>query len=123
MNLKKLAFVLSVMVLTSIIGLAMFGARRAAGAATTVVVVNPGNLHGWAPQARDANGTPVPFGVPPCTASVSFVNGPGGPPLGVGSVELKTGDGTTGGDCSAEMRNSSYAGVRLGDLTALSYWT
>jgi hypothetical protein len=43
--------------------------------------------------------------------------------LGVGSAELKTGDGTTGGDCSAELRNSAYAGVKLSNLTALSYWT
>jgi hypothetical protein len=36
---------------------------------------------------------------------------------------LKTGNGTTGGDCSAELRNRDYAGVKLSDLTALSYST
>ncbi len=109
--------------LALIIGLAMFGTRRVAGAASTVVVVTPGNLHGWAPQARDAGGTPVPLAAPPCNASANFVNGPGTPPLGVGSVQLKAGNGTTGGDCSGEIRSSNYQGVKLSDLTALSYWT
>jgi hypothetical protein len=44
-------------------------------------------------------------------------------PLGVGSAQPQTGDGTTGGDCSAELRNSAYAGVKLSGMTALSYWT
>jgi hypothetical protein len=54
---------------------------------------------------------------------VNFVFGPGTPPLGVGSAELKTGNGTTGGDCSAELRNNAYSGVKLSALTALNYWT
>jgi hypothetical protein len=54
---------------------------------------------------------------------VNFVTGPAVPPLGVGSAELKTGDGSTGGDCSAELRNSAYSGVKLSTITSLSYWT
>jgi hypothetical protein len=54
---------------------------------------------------------------------VNFVTGPATPPLGVGSAELKTGDGSTGGDCSAELRNGAYSGVKLSTITALSYWT
>ena len=38
-------------------------------------------------------------------------------------MELKTGNGTTGGDCSAEVRNSAYAGVTLSSLSALAYST
>jgi hypothetical protein len=77
----------------------------------------------WAAQARDPSGTPVPLGDPYCNGAVNFVTGPASPPLGVGSAELKTGNGTTGGDCSAELRNSAYSGAKLSALTALSYWT
>ena len=66
---------------------------------------------------------PVASNDPYCNGSVNFVTGPATPPLGVGSAELKTGNGTTGGDCSAELRNSAYSGVKLSSLTALSYWT
>jgi len=94
-----------------------------AWAASTTVVVRPSALGSWAVQARDPNGVPVAFNDPYCHGSVNFVNGPATPPLGVGSAELKTGDGTTGGDCSAELRNSAYAGTKLSALTALGYST
>jgi hypothetical protein len=94
-----------------------------AWASSTTVVVRPSAMGSWAAQARDASGTPVPLNDSYCHGSVNFVNGPASPPLGVGSAELKTGNGTTGGDCSAELRNSAYAGVKLSNLTALGYWT
>ena len=97
-------------------------AVTAASAATTVVV-RPSSMGSWAAQTRDPNGIIVPMNDPYCHGSVAFVNGPASPPLGVGSAELRTGDGTTGGDCSTELRNSAYSGVKLSSLTALSYWT
>lgn len=104
----------------SAVALGMVGAASASAA---TVVVRPSAMDSWAAQARDPTGTPVPLGDPYCNGAVNFVTGPATPPLGVGSAELKTGNGTTGGDCSAELRNSAYAGVKLSALTALSYWT
>ena len=91
--------------------------------ATTTTVVRPSAMDGWAAQTRDQNGLPIAMSDPYCNGSGSFVSGPGTPPLGAGSVQLETGNGTTGGDCSAEVRNSDYAGVKLSTLTALSYST
>ena len=53
--------------------------------------------------------------------SVTFVKGPGTSPNGEGSVQLATGNGTTGGNCESAIRNSDYAGLPLADLTTLSY--
>ncbi|MDQ3812789.1 MAG: hypothetical protein M3347_02425, partial [Armatimonadota bacterium] len=62
--------------------------------------------------------------------SVTFVNGPGTPPLGRGSVELRVG---SDGNSTAQIRHPGYAGTVLPDptaatpaaneLTALSYNT
>jgi hypothetical protein len=41
----------------------------------------------------------------------------------MGSLQLATGDGSTGATCSAAFRNSNYAGVKLSSLTSLSYST
>src|ERR1700730_8720992 len=65
---------------------------------------------GWVAQTRDASGSPVPIGTGARGAG-KFVTGPATPPLGIGSAELRTGNGSTGGDCSAELRNSAYSGV------------
>lgn len=104
-------------------GFGMLGTAGPAFASSTTVVVQPSSLHGWAAQARDPSGNPIAFGDAYCDGSVNFVPGPAAPPLGVGSVELKTGNTSGGGDCSAEVRNSNYAGVKLSSLTALGYWT
>jgi hypothetical protein len=93
-----------------------------ASASAATVVVRPSAMDSWAAQTRDPAGTPVPMGTCP-NGAVNFVTGPATPPLGVGSAELKTGNGTAGGDCSAELRNSAYSGVKLSSLTALNYWT
>jgi hypothetical protein len=85
--------------------------------ADTVVVVTPNNLDGWAANITDSDGN---TGGNP-TAGVNFVTGPGTPPLGVGSVNIFTGNGTTGGDGSAQIRNVNYAGTLLSSLTSLSY--
>ncbi|HYG10457.1 MAG TPA: thrombospondin type 3 repeat-containing protein, partial [Pyrinomonadaceae bacterium] len=77
----------------------------------TPLVVTPTNLQGWQPQVS-ASPSPTP--------SVRFELGPATPPLGAGSVELAVGPH---GNSAAQMRNSSYGGVSLGDITALSYST
>ena len=94
----------------------------ASASTSTTVVVRPSAMHDWAVQTRDSNGTPVTPGT--CAnGAVNFVTNPTAPPMGVGSAELRTGNGTTGGDCSAELRNSGYNGVKLSSLTSLNYWT
>lgn len=52
-----------------------------------------------------------------------MVTGPATPPLGVGSANLATGNGTTGGDGAEILSNTGYAGVALSSLTSLSYST
>ena len=57
------------------------------------------------------------------TATTEMVTGPATPPLGTGSARLATGNGTTGGDGGAEIRNTGYVGLALSEITALSYST
>jgi hypothetical protein len=76
-----------------------------ASAATTVV--RPDNLNGWDPTQSGGSST-------------SFVEGPSTPPLGLGSVEFRV---DSSGSTSAQMRNDTYDGLKLADITALSYWT
>ncbi|HEX8128990.1 MAG TPA: thrombospondin type 3 repeat-containing protein, partial [Pyrinomonadaceae bacterium] len=75
------------------------------------VVITQANLQGWQPQV---SASPAP------TPTVRFELGPATPPLGAGSVELAVGPN---GNSAAQMRNSDYGGVSLGDITALSYST
>ena len=56
------------------------------------------------------SGEPLAPNEPFCGGSVSLVPGPATPPLGRGSAELETGNGTTGGECAAQIRNDRYAG-------------
>ncbi len=70
-------------------------------------VVTPTSLAPW--QIVNAGG-----------GTVTFENGPGTPPLGTGSAELRV--GPNGGDF-ASLRHPGYQGVELADLTALSYST
>lgn len=81
-------------------------------ARASTVVVNPSNMGPWSFVTTDPSGT------------AQMVTGPAAPPLGVGSAELKTGNGTTGGDGVAKIDSSSLnGGISLGSLTALSYST
>ena len=93
-------------------------------AATTFLTVSPTNLQGWQTQVTTAaTATPTP--------SVTFVNGPGTPPLGTGSVEFRVG---ANGNDAAQLRHPGYAGTRLpnpsptqppaaNELSGLSYST
>ena len=92
-------------------------------AATTFLTVSPTNLQGWQIQVTTAaTATPTP--------SVTFVNGPGTPPLGTGSAEFRVG---ANGNDAAQLRHPGYAGTRLpnptptppaaNELSSLSYST
>ncbi len=77
--------------------------------ADTTIVVKPTAMDGWNFQ-------------PTGTGSGGFETGPGAPPLGSGSAELKVG-ADTGGSDRIDLRNTNYHGVKLSDLTAMSYNT
>ncbi len=110
------------LVVGGVLGLVLPLAAATSASASTTVVVRPSSMGSWTAQTNDSTGTAVPFGT--CAnGAVSFVTGPATPPLGVGSAELTTGNGTSGGDCDAQLRNSAYAGVKLSNLNALSYYT
>jgi hypothetical protein len=86
------------------------GLLIAGGARAAEVDVTPNNLAGWQPQVIGQ----------PATGSIAFVNGPGTPHCGRGSVQLRVGANGAG---AVQLRNVGYNGVRLADLTALSYST
>ncbi len=85
-----------------------------AQAASSTVVVYPGDQHGWIflDDQNDATAT--------ATATGKFVNGPSNPPLGTGSVEL-----TTSGPSDGQIIKlpAVYQGVKLADITTLKYST
>jgi len=85
----------------------------------TTIDVAPSSMGSWAFDNRDAGGTIGAEG----TASGGMVTGPATPPLGTGSAHLATGNGTSGGDGSEELRNTGYVGMALSSITALSYST
>lgn len=84
----------------------------AAVAVAATVVVHPGDMDGWA-VVNDTCGAPT-------TGTVGFVNGPGTPPAGVGSVRFSIG---ANGDSYETLRTRQFNGVRLDALTSLDYWT
>jgi hypothetical protein len=71
------------------------------------------NGEGWEFHLGTCNGTTT-------LALGSYVNGPGVPPLGVGSYELTI---MASGAGYPQVQNSDYDGTPLSDLTALSYST
>lgn len=97
---------------------AAFGLAPSSAVADTIVV-SPTNLSDWSFDNRDVNGIVGANS----TGVGSFVAGPATPPLGSGSANLSTGNGTTGGDGAAELRNTGYSGIALSTITALSYST
>ena len=93
-----------------------------AGAIPTPTVVNASGQAGWSNSSEcwDTTGNPI---APVASDTVTFVSGPATSPLGNGSLQLATGDGTTGGDCASTLGNNGYANVALSSLTSLSYST
>jgi len=98
---KSLIFGLFVVVLLATVGIGSTLAQ-------TTVIVSPVDMDEWAFLITSLDGTG------------DFVTGPATPPMGTGSAHLYTG---TQGDESAQIRNIDYAGTKLSDLTALSYYT
>lgn len=76
------------------------------------VVVTPGNLNGWVADVQN----------PLSNASYSFVTGPGTPPAGIGSLELRTGNPGSKPRITSPV-GGPLQGVRLADITALDYST
>lgn len=76
--------------------------------------VTPAALHGWIPQGEDAFSPP---------ALTSFVAGPIGLPIGTGSVRLapQAIPGFLQNQTQAVLRTLKYAGVKISDITNLSY--
>src|SRR3712207_6705853 len=69
---------------------------------------------GWTEQVTATTpGTTVP-------PDVTFITGPGSPPLGTGSAQFSMG---SHGNNAAQLRNPNFHGTKLSDLTALSYST
>ncbi len=83
--------------------------------AAGTVIVYPGNMDGWSFHKFDGNFMPTTAG------TAEMVNGPATPPLGTGSAHLATAPGA--GDGSAQIGSSDYDGVKLSQITSLSYST
>ena len=81
-------------------------------AALATLVVSPSNLQGWTTQTGALSGTN--------TSTQQFENGPGTPPLGIGSFGVNIGPN---GDSFLILRNTAFDGVRIDQLNALSYST
>ena len=95
--------------------LLMTATLTSAAAAATILVVSQDGQRQWNSRVTDANGNPDPT-----AGSVTFVTGPAVPPRGTGSLRLMTNPGR--GDGSAQMRSTRYGGVKLVNLTELSYF-
>jgi hypothetical protein len=80
-----------------------------------VLTVTPTSMDGWAFYKTDPGNT---YGAG--DAVTGMVNGPATPPLGTGSANLNTG---SDGSQSAQLRNSSWAGPAIANLTSLNYST
>jgi hypothetical protein len=89
-------------------------AFAATALAVVTITVTPDNPNGWSwkKKGEACSGSP--------TGRVAFVNGPGTPPLGSGSLRLTTG---TNGDAYIWVRTNAFKGVKLSDLKALYYST
>ena len=83
-----------------LVGLAALATAAAAAAAT--IVVAPGHPNGWT-TVNDTCGAAT-------TGSVSFVNGPGSPPAGSGSLQYTVG---SNGDSYPTVRTGAFNGVAL----------
>jgi hypothetical protein len=81
-----------------------------------IIEVTPGNMDGWAFGSFSTTSDPVNPG-----DITELVDGPATPPLGSGSAELATASGA-GGD-AVFIESSVLDGVKLSNLTSLSYST
>ncbi len=100
MKLRKLLASLATASLVSTLG-------PLSASAATPLVVSPSHMYGWTFAQEDT-----------ATGSGSLVNGPGQPPLGSGSAELRV--DSTGREVLA---STAYNGTKLRDITTLRYST
>ncbi|MDE2007315.1 MAG: PEP-CTERM sorting domain-containing protein [Rhodospirillales bacterium] len=107
------------MLTTAVVSVAFALTGMVAARANSTVTVTQGNNDGWVFNNADGNGL---VGNNP-TGVGGFVSGPATPPLGAGSAQLATGNGTSGGDGAEILSNGNYAGTSLSALTALTYST
>ena len=89
------------------------GPRAGDAALSGVIVVSPGDMHGWQFIDDATNGA--------CSdpTRCALVAGPGSPPLGSGSAELATPAAADG----KALVLRGFAGTRFDHLTALAYST
>jgi hypothetical protein len=89
-------------------------ALASAGAAlAATIIVTPSNTDGWTAVHESCSAVPT-------TGSQAFVNGPGTPPAGSGSYELRTG---LNPQSYETFRQKDYNGTKLSNVTSLTYWT
>jgi hypothetical protein len=81
---------------------------NASADSSTTVVVHSGDAN-WSTADTRSGG------------SVAFVAGPTGAPLGTGSLQLNTTEGSDANQAKAQLFNTSYVGTHISDLTTLSY--
>jgi len=98
------AFVLAVSTLTAAVPFVV--AQKAA--ALSAVTVTPSNANGWVGVDDNGNG-----------GSLGYVQGPATAPLGSGSAELSV----TASNQGYLLAKAGYAGLKLSDITSLSYAT
>ena len=91
----------------------LFGSQSSMTVVPSTQTVTPSNLNAWTSQTDTCD-------APGVTAIPSFVSGPAAAPLGDGSYRMQVG---TNGDSYVIARNPNFSGVRLDQLTALSYST
>jgi hypothetical protein len=99
--------------LASVLAVLLLAAGPLSAATLTV---SPADMNGWNFSATDNNGT-----INQGSGTGDFVTGPATPPLGVGSAHMQTSAGN--GDQSVQLRTGALAGIKVADLTALSYST
>ena len=95
-----------------------FGFAPTASLAATVDIT-PASMGTWAFDHRNSSGVQDSS----ANGIGQMVTGPAAPPIGTGSAQLATGDGTNNGDGPQELRSTGFAGTRLDSITTLSYST
>jgi len=82
-----------------------------AGAATAQTVVTGSGQAGWNTVLFDDGSNPV-------SATATFVNGTGTPPLGTGSLQMTTGQY---GDGASRIYTNNFSGVPLASISSMGY--
>ncbi len=85
----------------------------------TTILVDPADMGLWSFANANSSGavSANPYG------SGGMVTGPAAPPIGTGSANLATGNGTNGGNGAEILSSTGYNLTPLSSLTALTYST